>query len=246
MKKRIIALTLFVIVIMCLFPPWSRTEHVRDNRNYHTFNTKPLLSEYAFILSPPESSNDYDDIINATIDISRLAVQCVIVLIIGGGLTFLWPKDWNDWDTVLRHLFSTLGRISAAVLLVRPLLLSLGITLLAIYGFETVIMPRLDALRGKTKTVIATAEPNEVDIFAGIGDNKLAASPADKPKDLWDVMSEQEPKAKQNTSPGVLGQIWLSAKADPKKVLLYLSVFFLVAYCCSAILKKKKIAHSTN
>jgi hypothetical protein len=43
-----------------------------------------LPSQYAFLLTPPEEKN-----ITASIDIRRLAVQCFIVLLAGGGLAYL-------------------------------------------------------------------------------------------------------------------------------------------------------------
>ena len=100
-RKKIIAFTILIVLGMCLFPPWNRTEYISNHRYPQTVKQQPLPSEYAFIISPPESNSDEDDIIHAKIDIGRLAVQCMIVLIIGGGLIFFCPKERIDWNIIL-------------------------------------------------------------------------------------------------------------------------------------------------
>jgi hypothetical protein len=93
--KKIIILWagLGIIILMCLYPPWLRTHNrfVADGHLAVKLAKVPLPSRYAFLLTPPE---EQEPNITASIDIRRLLVQCVIVLLVGGGLAFLYrSKD---------------------------------------------------------------------------------------------------------------------------------------------------------
>ena len=73
---------------MCLYPPWLRTRNLFYGTGADSRIAKmPLPSQYAFILTPPEEQKGGN--ITASLDIRRLAVQCFIVLLAGGGLAYL-------------------------------------------------------------------------------------------------------------------------------------------------------------
>jgi hypothetical protein len=112
-RKIIIFLTFLIIVAMCLYPPWLRTYNLGTRQPALSTHKWSLPSEYGFIWDAPEySSNErkfdvfdrskpdmlvpwnrnFIITITATIDIRRLAIQCFVVLLVGGGLAYLWPE----------------------------------------------------------------------------------------------------------------------------------------------------------
>jgi hypothetical protein len=88
-----------------LFPPewreWRELRETRQARERFKQNKADMFDQVVLTLPVDENDSEYrgkmseyhDDIIIATIDIRRLAVQCFIVLIIGGGLTYFWHKN---------------------------------------------------------------------------------------------------------------------------------------------------------
>ena len=96
MNRKIMIFTIAVIILMCFYPPWLRTDNIRSEKT-------PLPSKYGFLLTPPEEINPTRryNTITASVDIRRLLVQCVIVLLAGGGLAALSRSknentDFND------------------------------------------------------------------------------------------------------------------------------------------------------
>jgi hypothetical protein len=97
MRRLIICVTLVIVIGVCLYPPWLRT------CTFRTFK-EPLSSRYALLFTPPEKPqpDNYRELgywkqgwaFSASIDIRRLSVQCAIVILVGGGLAFLYrSKD---------------------------------------------------------------------------------------------------------------------------------------------------------
>jgi len=82
-KQRIVILAgLGIITLMLLVPPWLGTSTgLRINPIGRSTMATSIVSEgYALIFLPPYPS--------ATIDIKRLAVQCLLVALVTGGIAF--------------------------------------------------------------------------------------------------------------------------------------------------------------
>ncbi len=87
-RKIIISISLVVIILMGLFPPWVEKLKTKDLQL-----ERPL--GYGFILSPPEPSNSNFSI---SIDFSRLFLQWVILILITGLCIYLYSRKDKKWE----------------------------------------------------------------------------------------------------------------------------------------------------
>jgi len=87
--QRIAFWVVIIVIGMCLYPPWMRYNYLVSKNTPHKWQ---ISSKYAFLFTPPEIIDSNGEGTTASIDIHRLLVQCAVVILAGGGLSFFYGR----------------------------------------------------------------------------------------------------------------------------------------------------------
>lgn len=84
-----------VIAVMCLFPPWNdELEYIRVSNREPAQARATRPAGYHFLITPPSRRLPESDAegfwpVAVRVDLTRLAIQCFVVVVLAGGLTIL-------------------------------------------------------------------------------------------------------------------------------------------------------------